>query len=244
MSDPLAHPDKSIVVIGGGCWGHQHASHLLKAKAKGKTAFRRLIVVDRNAEHQVSREIGERPDVTVVQADWGSFLTGYVPVAGPGDLLVPAPIAPHLIFDWLLERLAGQIGARCERVPAPAVGTPFDRGGANGERFISFAEWRCPASCLEPAICPAIRAPRTWEVADTLQGQVDRVDSIELFVARHHAWGIATIPFATMVDAVGRLERWQVTGRPSTHRIATVSACHGIVGQFVLHPPGATPSLG
>ncbi|MBC7543397.1 MAG: hypothetical protein H7338_11770 [Candidatus Sericytochromatia bacterium] len=230
----LADPLKTIVVIGGGCWGHLHTSRLLSARQQGKTAFSRLLVVDRHADHQTARAFGDRPGVEFAVSDWDAFLSRFVAAEHqPGDLLVPAPIAPHLLFNWLIAHLtrSGPVSIERELVTGP-LETPFDMLGAHGERFTSFAEWRCPASCLEPSVCPAIRAPRTWEMVDHLQGLGSGLHSREIFVARHHAWGVATIPIDALVAAATRLAKLIAERTVTTHWIATVSACHGVVGQF------------
>lgn len=230
---PLAHPDRTIVVIGGGWWGHLHATRLLTARERGKSAFRRLLVVDRLVDHAVKRALGGHPDVTLAVGDWDAFLAGWIGRASaPGDLIVPAPIAPHLFFNWLVGRLRSD--APCDVAVEPvsdALGTPFDLAGDQGERFGSFAEWRCPVSCLEPAVCPAIRRPRTWEMAEHLTGRWPASDVLEVFVARHHAWGIATVPVESLWEASGRLKGHVEARAAFTLRVATVSACHGVVGQ-------------
>ena len=39
-------------MVGGGCYGTFYASQLAKAKARGKTDYRTVLVVDRNPECQ------------------------------------------------------------------------------------------------------------------------------------------------------------------------------------------------
>lgn len=231
-----------VVVFGGGCWGHHHASGLLKAKAAGRASFDRLLVVDRLEEHRVRGALGDRPDVSFDVSEWSDFLREYIgsPAMEAGDLLVPAPIAPHLFMDWLALALT-------ETNPAYAwtptgleepVGTPFESTGPNGERFVSFADWMCPPNCLEPKRCPAIRAPRTWEMPETMADYGQRIGTVgaAIFHSRHYAWGIAALPAADLVQARNRLSEAIARNGGGEVLVATVSACHGVVGRLSATP--------
>ena len=91
--------------MGGGCYGTFYASQLAKAKARGKTDYRTVIVVDRNAECRARRELGEAPDREFIQSDWTAFFDDWLPVAprtthhAPDDRIVPSPHMPHLMFE-------------------------------------------------------------------------------------------------------------------------------------------------
>ena len=110
--------------------------------------------------------------------EWGDFFDDYLgsvsPVlpGEPPDAIVPSPLMPHLMYEWLVRRARDRWpGRRIETRPVPAgPGTPYDASAPDGTRYISFADWTCPTHCIEPAICPVIRAPRTWEMADAMEG--------------------------------------------------------------------------
>ena len=62
----------TFIVIGGGCYGSHHLKQLEKGRAKGRIGVDdRIVVVDRNPQCQVVRELAEQPNsrVTVVQSD-------------------------------------------------------------------------------------------------------------------------------------------------------------------------------
>jgi len=68
-----------VVVVGGGCYGTFYATQLAKAKARGKIAYRAVIVVDRERNCKAWRGLGAAPDRTFVESDWGRFFDQYFP---------------------------------------------------------------------------------------------------------------------------------------------------------------------
>lgn len=231
----------NLIVIGGGCYGHLHATRLLNANRRGQIAFDRVVIVDREATHKARREIGDRPDVRYVTADWDAFLLEYLadPEATAGDHLVPAPLAPHLLANWLLAALKADLPTRSVswETVTHTVDQPYARHGQDGAFYVSFADWICPVECTEPAICPAIRAPRTWEQATFLRerlGADPGVADLAIFVCRLLTGGIGTVPVAELHAARARFRALADT-RPDASLVclvATVSACHGAIAQL------------
>src|SRR5579859_7733091 len=101
-----------LIIIGGGCYGCYHTRQLLKAQRRGKIAAQRFLVVDRNPACRARTEFADEPLVEVVRADWSDFLLARLAHATPesDDQLVPAPFAPHLLFEWLLAALRAAPG--------------------------------------------------------------------------------------------------------------------------------------
>jgi hypothetical protein len=163
-------------VVGGGCYGTFYASQLAKAKARGKTEYRTVIVVDRNPDCQAKRELGEAPDRQFVVGDWAAFFDKWF-LDARDDQIVPSPLMPHLMFEWVLRRARTRWPNRPVSVdPVPGgFPTPYDRPGSDQTRYVSWADWICPTHCIEPALCPAIGAPRTWEMADTVRDLAQRL---------------------------------------------------------------------
>ncbi|MBO9539559.1 hypothetical protein J7643_03100 [bacterium] len=236
----------TLVVFGGGYWGHHHVSGLLKAKAAGRASFDSLVVVDRLAEHAVRTAFGDRPDVAIVVQEWDDFLDDYMDRAmrGREDRLVPAPVAPHLFMTWLqrsLARLRPDFAWETRALEEP-LATPFEATGSQGERFVSFAEWMCPPNCIEPRRCPAIKAERTWEMPETMARYGEALGVVEtaVFHSKHYAWGIAALPSQALEDARARiLESLPVSG--GDYLIATVSSCHGVAGMISARPIPTRP---
>jgi hypothetical protein len=236
-----------LIIIGGGCYGCYHTRQLLKAQRRGAIATEGLVVVDRNPACRARTEFASEPLVRVVRADWASYLYEALGECRPetDDRLVPAPFAPHLLCDWLLAIARAAVAARTvERAACElALGLPFERGDTMGNRFISAAGWVCPATCIEPALCPAIRGPRTWELGDLVRAGAARAvppyQHVALFTSRHFAFGIGAIPVAELARARLELTRaLREDASPQRVLVGTVSSCHGVLGELVAHAPG------
>ncbi len=235
-----AAPLRDVAVIGGGCYGTFYAGQLDSARQKGRVAFRRVLVVDRDPECRATRQLPPDPARDIVISEWSSFLRRFLeappPVPGsPDDAVVPSPLMPHLMASWLLdvarERWPGRevdLGP-----PEDPLGTPYDALGPDGTRYVSFADWICPTHCIEPLTCPMIRAPRTWEMGDALADYVDRrcarhpTQGPALFTTRHHAFGVGMFGAAEIRRSRALVLEAGNSGDPVDVVVGTVSACHG-----------------
>jgi hypothetical protein len=221
--------------VGGGCYGTFYASQLAKAKARGKVDFRTVIVVDRDPDCRARRELGDAPDRRFVTQDWTVFFDGFFTDA-VDDHVVPSPHMPHLMFEWVLRRARGHWPGRAVTVePVPGeIGTPYDRTAADQTRYISFADWICPTHCIEPALCPAIGAPRTWEMGDAVRALAERlrregrrVAGPALFVCRHHVFGVGTFAADAVLAGDRLVAEAGASGEPAEVLVGTISSCHG-----------------
>jgi len=238
-------------VVGGGCYGTFYASQLAKAKARGKTDYRTVIVVDRDRDCRARRELGETPDRAFVSSDWSVFFDDWLSDVrrttndARDDQIVPSPHMPHLMFEWVFRRARERWPDRAVLVtPVPGdFPTPYDRqsGGPDETRYVSWADWICPTHCIEPALCPAIGAPRTWEMSDTvgdlasqLRANGRPVSGPALFVCKHEVFGVGM--FAA--DAVRAGDRLVAEAGASGHAaevlIGTISSCHGALNLLAL----------
>ena len=238
-------------MVGGGCYGTFYASQLAKAKARGKTDYRTVIIVDRHLDCQARRELGDAPDRQFVTGDWSGFFDEWLSDAprttndARDDQIVPSPHMPHLMFDWVLRRARARWPNRTVSVePVPGdLPTPYDRPGADYTRYVSFADWICPTHCIEPALCPAIGAPRTWEMADAVRELAERVRAggrlvhgPALFVCKHQVFGVGMFA-ADAVRAGDRLV--QEAGSESALAeilVGTISSCHGALNLLTVGP--------
>jgi hypothetical protein len=235
---------RDVVIVGGGCYGTFYASQLERARARGAAVYRRLLLVDRDPGCRAASELSPDPTCQLVVREWGEFFDEYLggpePSAAPGgprDAIVPSPLMPHLMYEWLVRRARARWPDRPVG-PTPAarpVGTPYDVLAPDGTRYVSFADWLCPTHCIEPATCPVIRAPRTWEMGDALAEYVAQLDRSTptrgpvLFVTRHRVYGVGMFD----VDAVRAGDRLVAeagaAGRPMDLLVGTISGCHGAV---------------
>ena len=247
---------RDIVVVGGGCYGTFYVGQLLRARSRGAASWRRLVAVDRDPRCRLARG-GIAPGVEFRTAEWGAFFDEYLAAATPGtpagppDAIVPSPLMPHLMFDWLLRAARHRWpGREVERRPAAlAAGTPYDVLHADGTRYVSFADWLCPVHCIEPATCPVIRGPRTWEMSDaavSLAGRLRRAGPVEgpvLFVCRHRTYGVGMFDAAEVRAGDAIVAAAGAAGAAVDILVGTVSSCHGALGILHLGPSAGTPAV-
>lgn len=241
LSDKVGFRD--VVIVGGGCYGAFYAGQLERARERGRAVYRTLLVVDRDPDCRFTREMGETDNRQLVVEEWGDFFDRYLagvspPLPGePGDTIVPSPLMPHLMYEWLVRQARARWPDRAiETRPVPrGPGTPYDVSAPNGTRYVSFADWTCPIHCIEPAICPIIRAPRTWEMADALEELVRRLDASHptagpvLFVCEHRVFGVGMFDVAAVLAGDALIASAGESTSPLDVLIGTVSSCHGAV---------------
>ena len=239
------HQLNDIVIIGGGCYGSFYLGQLLKAREAGAVAWRQVIVVDHNAVCPVAGVSAS--DVSLYVQDWGDFLDGWLQrdVRTAEDRLVPSPLMPHLMAEWLLRRAREAHGDdRVALVPAgAAAGTPFDMlHPVDGVRYLSHADWTCPVHCIEPATCPVIRAPRRWEMGNTVaewtavHRRSHPTAGPLLFTCRHLTHGVGMYPLTGAFAALDELAELVASRGQADLVIGSISACHGAMGVLRVGP--------
>lgn len=227
-----------LLVIGGGCSGTFHSERLLTAIGRGLIEKSELVIVDRNSENMATGRFAGRDGVTFVRSDWSTFLRGYFEKYSPGagSRLIPAHMAPHLLFEVAASHVAARTGSTVEMEPVTAsFGLPFDKEGEKGIRYISAAAWLCPFSCIEPGTCPATRGPRDWDLSVLVpQVMKSKADLSVVFKTTHFAWGVGAISCDSIISAyegIVELAR-NKNGRSMHVAVATTSNCHGVVGML------------
>ena len=243
-SDSVALGD--VVIVGGGCYGTFYAGQLRRARERAAATWRRLLVVDRDPRCRAAQELAGDPDIELVVEPWAAFFDGYLATARPGppDAIVPSPLMPHLMFEWLVRRARARWPDR-QVVPAPVPtgpGTPYDTQAPDGTRYVSFADWLCPTHCIEPATCPVIRAPRTWEMGEAMEALTQRLNRERptagpvLFTCRHRVYGVGMFDVATVLAGDAAVASAGVAEESIDVLVGTVSACHGAASLLRLGP--------
>jgi hypothetical protein len=240
-SDKVAFRD--VVIVGGGCYGTFYVGQLERARERGKAVYRRLLIVDRDPECQVARELGADETRQLVVQEWGEFFDDYLervvspPATEPGDTIVPSPLMPHLMYQWLVRRAQIRWPHRAieTRPVGRGPGTPYDVSAPDGTRYVSYADWTCPTHCIEPAICPVIRAPRTWEMSQAMEALTRGLDRSRptagpvLFVCEHRVFGVGMFDVAAVLGGDGVVAEAGRARSPVDVLVGTVSSCHGAV---------------
>jgi hypothetical protein len=216
---------RTLWITGGGCYGRHYARQLAPAATRAGWTLR---VMDRDPDCAASDEL-----VAIEVGDWDETLGRIVASSGGGDWLIPAPLTPHLFARWLAREL-GDV----QVVDPPVLPeTPFARV-TKGLLVFSFAEWRCPTHCIEPAICPATRQPKSWDLGREMASYAMRLREAGIaplagpFVARLApvARGVSGFPLSDWMRAARRVRALLDGPRPRTHAYvlaATASSCHG-----------------
>ena len=256
----------TIVVCGGGCYGSYYVRQLARAAARGAIRWQALLVVDRDPHCRVAVEAanasdgagapGDPPPARVVVEEWGPFFDEYLgraaarPQAAALDAIVPSPLMPHLMYEWLQRRARARWpGRSIETRPLPSPPpTPWERAAPDGIHYASFATWMCPVNCIEPARCPHTRGPRDWSMPEAARAWVaaqrggDRPPAgPAIFHCVHRAFGVGMFDTAEVL-AADRLVAESGTGGPADVLVGTVSHCHGAFGLLGLGPwPPALP---
>jgi hypothetical protein len=243
-------PLRDVAIIGGGCYGSFYAGQLLTACRRGGLSVRRILVVDHDPQCAGARLAGSE----LVVAEWAGFLRGFLDGEPPGpgqpdDAVVPSPLMPHLMAGWLAETAAQRWPDRGVTLVSPdqPLGTPYDTLGPDGTRYVSFADWICPTHCIEPLVCPMIRAPRTWEMSEALASYTAGLAlrrptaGPALFTTRHHAYGVGMFGAGEI-----RASRAAMLAAGAAHAsvdvvVGTISACHGAVSLLRIGAPRGGP---
>ncbi len=211
---------RDVIVVGGGCYGTFYAAQLAKAKGRGRAEYRRVVIVDRDTRCQARVALGQAADREFVAREWTDYFRDFLgggapaPAGEPRDYIVPSPLMPHLMFEWVLARARARWPGRAiEVAPVPgAPGTPYDRTAPapHHTRFVSFADWICPTHCIEPAV-----------------------------VCRHHVFGVGTFAVDAVLAGDALVQRVGESGAAAAVLVGTISSCHGAVNLLRIGPARA-----
>jgi len=245
-----------IIVVGGGCYGSYYVRQLMRARSAGAIDWRELLVVDRDEHCAVASSIrargdGQPPDIHVVAADWREFFERYLGKAAcdrdasRADAIVPSPLMPHLMFDWLMGRARARWPDR-DVAAEPllhAPDTPWRRAAPDGTHYVSFAEWICPINCIEPRLCPHTRDLRTWSLPRTAHEYVEQARSRGEPLAGpvilhcvHRAYGVGMFGTSEVLEG-DDLVRVTAEGAAAEILVGTMSHCHGAFARLVIGQP-------
>lgn len=237
----------TIVVVGGGCYGSFYVRQLGRAFLAGALTWDRLIVVDRNPECAIAHSgllgetKGDVPGPQLAVSEWEAFFADYLSrwaTAGDStrrDAIVPSPLMPHLMYEWLRDRARDRWPRRSVKtMPLPTAPLlPWQRAAPDGTHYVSFADWMCPVNCIEPERCPHTRGPRDWTmpaaVASYVNGERERgrrIDGPLIFHCTHRAYGVGMIDTSTVV-AADRAVADYAADEATEILVGTVSHCHG-----------------
>ena len=192
--------------------------------------------------------------IVSVASEWQPFFADWFgaaiadPDATRHDAVVPSPLMPHLLADWVGSRVTEhRPGSAVARSPLSAVpDTPWQRGAPDLAHYASFATWMCPINCIEPPRCPETRGPRDWTMPAAVQRAVAQAtergtpyDVVALFHTTHRHYGVGMFDAAAAIEADAAI-RAAAAGSMRL-LVASVSHCHGALAELVSTnaPPAA-----
>lgn len=187
--------------------------------------------------------------ITFACSPWEQFFDAWFgaaladPVTSVRDAVVPSPLMPHLLADWVASRLRLRMtAAEVRRAPLSALpDTPWRRTAADLAHYASFATWMCPINCIEPPRCPETRGARDWTMPAAVQSAVDHAaaagapyDVVSLFHTTHRAYGVGMFDVSAAIET-DRAIAAAATGANTRVLVASVSHCHGALAELVAH---------
>lgn len=240
----------TIVVVGGGCYGSYYVRQLGRAAAAGVATWSELVVVDRDSACLVSTltDTDRPPGLRLEIATWDEFFSRYLADASAraqetvDDAIVPSPLMPHLMAEWLVRRARARWPSRDVAVEplgtAPMV--PWQMVGGDGTHYVSFAEWICPINCIEPARCPATKGERSWSVPRALAQYAASeraagrpIEGPFVFHCSHRTHGVGMIDVRDVVAADASMATLGAAGA-AAFLVGTASHCHGALQRIVV----------
>ena len=168
------------------------------------------------------------------------------PAWAANDAIVPSPLMPHLMAEWLVERARRRWPTG--RWYAPLAGEPAVPWQRAGCRRHALRELRGPGRARSTASSRASVRTRAARVRGACRSrsrttrardatQVGKLNAAVLF-CRHRAYGVGM--FDTRRGTRGRrLDRVDAANDAAEFVIGTVSHCHGALTRLVVSSPRA-----
>ena len=210
-------PEGSVIIIGAGHFG-QRAVGVLGARGN-----KRLWVFekDERALHGISA-----PGVERILADGVPFLKEHADLLPPSTIIVPA-LPVHLAFEWLRKTLKKDHFCRRVKVPAQIRSLlPHTWEGGEGSLLVSYADFRCPDNCPEPADHCTVTGKKRGKPMYQLLGDTALPGfRVHVIRSRQLAPGVGGYSVGELKGLLGRVE----SGGDSKWLVGTACKCHGVV---------------
>ena len=217
-----------FVIVGAGHFGARAAKILTGKEFRGAAVW----VVDRVA---ANLEPLKGLPVERIRADGIDFLVNHFARLPPSTVIIPA-VPFHLAYEWLRGYLGRARGPERLKVPQEiASALPHTWEGPEGTLLVSYADFRCPDDCPEPAgYCTVTRSKRSTPLYELLRRIAPADYSACIIRSRQLAPGLGgyrleDLRCLSAAVRTTRTERWL---------IGTACKCHGMVTAFrLLHLP-------
>lgn len=181
-----------------------------------------FVVIDRRPEALAPLQ-DRYPPCLAVAGDAVLLLDGVLRRPWPLDWIVPA-LPRHLAFAWWWERRP-RPGILIPVPEAVGAGLPLVIRGAQGELYLSQADWICPDDCSElEDFCPVTGPHHRRPLYDIIKSLALPGFQTLVVPSRQLAPGVGGFAPQRLRDLEDRL-----AGAAGNWLIATACRCHGVV---------------
>ena len=216
-------PQDAILIIGAGHFGSK-ASRILSSHSPAP-----IWIVDEDIDRLTKLK---GPRIEKILCEGTDFLVTHFHRLAPSTTIVPA-IPLHLAFEWLKQYLDNDFRIRQVAVPdGIEQHVPHAWNGPGGSKLISYADFRCPDDCPEPADHCTMTGKRRGLPLHELLTRLD-LPGHRVHILRSHqlAPGVGGYPVA---DLLGLMNQVTQNGQ-GTWLVGTACRCHGIVTAMQIH---------
>lgn len=211
-------------IIGGGQFGLRAAQAL-----RQKDAANIITIVEQ--QKIVCRQL-DRLGFEAVCTDGIAYLEEHLTRAHHPDWIVPA-IPLHVAYEWIRAKMSAEYIIESVAVPDDIVGAvPNPIRGETGQFFVSIADFKCPAGCIEPEeICTVTRKPRAMILHEFLK-TIGLKDVTSVVIQSHQlAPGVGGYTPQTLFKTLRRIQSAR-----SAVLLSTACSCHAIIQAFIRRP--------
>jgi len=209
--------NKAIIIIGAGHFG-QKAVALLSS-----VPHTSLWLVDRDVTKL--KKIGNVGAKRIAE-DGVRFLAKHFSHLAPSTFIIPA-VPVHLAFEWLRTYINKK--GTVEQMPVPrsfALRLPHPLDGSEGSLLASYADFRCPDDCPEPANRCTLTGKRRGTPLYRLLAETElRGFRVHVIRSRQLAPGLGGYRVRDLKELLGKVSE---AGK-GKWLVATACKCHGVV---------------
>lgn len=209
---------EEVIVIGAGHFG-KRALDALASRPKTPP----VVVVEKDEK---ALRLVTGPLVSCILQEGVPFLAGSFERLHPRNMIVPA-VPLHLAYEWLRLTLKGK--RRVFQIDVPETIRPLlphTWEGQEGSLLVSYADFRCPDDCPEPADHCTVTGKKRGTPMHTLLGGIAPPGyRIHVLRSRQLAPGVGGYTVGDLQELMGRVE----SGGEGKWLVATACRCHGVV---------------
>jgi hypothetical protein len=213
FSQPL--PDNAVLIVGAGHFGRR-AVKILSGRSKAPIY---VVDKDRSQLESVSNALVE----TIVD-DGVRFLARQFSRLSPATIIVPA-VPVHLAFEWLAITLSDRF--RIKQIPVPEdirPSLPHTWQTADGSLLVSYADFRCPDDCPEPADYCTVTGKKRGKPLFQLLREIKIANfGVHVIRSRQLAPGLGGYRVDILREMVTKIE----SQRLEHWLVGTACKCHG-----------------